>query len=249
MLIGGLIALFSLLLGSDGMPFLIPKEEKAITKVIVEKDTRKKLKVLFKEVGVREKAYKKDRKKFLKLLDKITKEQNSTPEDFAKIGREFQQKNADVYSFMVNIRIKLGSYVTDEEWAEIIEIGKKEFYKADKDYEKAWPKFEKRINKLNAKVRLGMSDSKSANLTQNKLTAFGLLTLKNAKLLNTYNVYENDVYNDIHSSLQELEAVSDELLELRSEVFDEYVEIHQFIASNCSPKEWQKVVKHLNKLF
>lgn len=249
MLIGGLLVLFSLLLGSDQLPLLIPEEGKAIKKVIVDKETRIKLNLLFKRVEEKEKEYKKDRKNFLKLLDKVTKKQSSSAEDFAKVGTGFQELNADVYEFMVDIRRSLGIYITDKEWEEIIGYSYKEYYKADKDYEKAWPKFEKRINKLNSRVRSAMSDSKSSNPIQKKLTAFGLLTLKNAKLLNTYNVYENEVFNNIHSTKEELEAVSAELLKLRAEVFEEYIAIHQLIASNTSPEEWDKIVNHLNKLF
>ena len=93
MIIGGLIALFSLLLGAEGMPFLIPEEEKAVKKVVVDKETRKKLKILFNKVEDREKVYKKERKVFFKQLDEITKNQNATKEDFSRIGEEFQEVN------------------------------------------------------------------------------------------------------------------------------------------------------------
>lgn len=249
MLIGGLIALLSLLLGSESMPFLIPEEEKVVRKVIVDKDKRKQLKLNFAMVGDKEKAYKKDRKKFFRLLDEVTREQSSTSEDFAKLGEEFQDVNAEVYSFMVNIRLSVGKIVTTDEWNEIIQVGEKEFYKSDKQYEKAWPRFEKKINKLNAQIRTMLANGPMAILIQEKLTSFGLLTLKNAKALNTYNVYENEVYNNIHSSKEELEAVSVELLQFRAEVYDEYVAIHQLIAKNTSEKEWRKIVKDLNKLF
>lgn len=249
MIIGGLIALFSMLMGADGLPFLIPKEEKAVKKVIVDKERRQKLKILFQKVADKEKAYNKDRKRFFKLLDETTNDQNSTAEDFARLGDDFQAVNAGVYDFMVDIRLSLGSYLTDEEWDAIIEFGKEEFYKADRSYEKAWPKFDKKINQLNARIRVTMVDEQKALIIQEKLTAFGLLTLKNAKALNTYNVYENEVYNDIHSTKAELENVSSELLALRAEVFDEYVEIHKMIANNTSEQEWKKIVKSLNKLF
>ena len=220
MLIGGLIALLSLLLGSETKPFLIPEGEKAVKKVIVDKNTRKELKVIFQSIEKKEKKYKKTRKKYLKDLDKFSKIKSVDNDELVALGKHIQKVNNETNDFMIKARISIGKHITDDEWKKIIEHAKKEFDKADKKYEKVYPKLEKALRKLSARITKELDNKEAAEMINIRLAGFAELTLKNAKKLNSYNVFENQVFANIHSTEEELKVVSLEMLELRTEVTD-----------------------------
>lgn len=249
MLIAGLIALLSMMLGDTSMPFLLPKEEKSFEKIIEDKTKKKQLKLIAKEIESKEDQYKKDKKAYLKEIEKLNLDRLATPEQFLLITDQIHHVNKDAFDYMVKVRLNIGELITIEEWDAIIEDGKKRYQKKEKQYEKAYPDFEKAIDKIISRIENTISDKEKAELIASQIRNFAVLTLENSKKIASYNIYEHPVSGNIQSTEAELKAIRPELLELRNEVVREYVAIHNLIAANTTEEEWPKVVKKVNKLF
>ncbi|RLD22483.1 MAG: hypothetical protein DRI71_07455 [Bacteroidetes bacterium] len=249
MLILGAIAILTLLLGSNDLPFLIPKEEKAINKVIVDKQTRKELKVIFTDIEKYEKKYRKEKKAYIKQLNRVNSDQLATAGQFQILGEKMENVNSNAQDFMISKRLAIKAIVTVEEWNSILAEGKKRYRKSEKQYDKVYPKFEKSMDKLVKGVRNTLFDTVKAEMIVDRMLKFSKMTLKNSKKLNTYNVFDHPVISNIESTENELKVLVPEMLSLRQEVLDEYVAIHNLIATNCTAKQWPKIVKRVNKLF
>lgn len=249
MLIAGLIALLSLLFGSNDLPFLLPKAEKAMHKVIVDRAKRKQLDDIFKRVEKYEKKFKKEKKAYIKQLEKLNSDQEARTEDFNAVGETILKVNSETLDFMVGIRLSIGALITQEEWTAIVDEGRKSYKKSEKQYVKVYPKFEKAVNKLTARIENIIADKAKAKLITDRISNFHKMTVTNSKELAAYNVFDNPVLGNIESTEAELRALNPDMLALRSEVFDEYVAIHNLISVNCTSREWTKVIKKFNKLF
>jgi len=249
MLIAGLIALLSLLFGSNDLPFLLPKAEKAMNKVIVDKDKRKQLDDIFKRVEKYEKKFRKEKKSYIKQLEKLNSDQKATAEHFNAVGETMLRVNTETLDFMVSIRLSIGGVITQAQWIAIIDESRKSYEKSKQQYVKVYPKFEKAVNKLTNRIEDIMDDQAKAKLITDRIQAFHKMTISNSKKLVAFNVFNNPVLGNIKSTEKELRALNPDMLRLRSEIFDEYVAIHNLIAANCTHKEWTRVVKKFNKLF
>lgn len=249
MLIAGLIALLSLMLGDTTMPFLLPNEEKSIKKVIVDKERKKQLDFIAKGIESKEDQYKKNKKAYIKELEKLNLDRSATAEQFLEVTDQVYQVNKDAFDFMVKIRLTIGELISVEEWDAIIADGKKRYHKNKTKYEKAYPDFEKAINKISNSVEKVISDKEKAKLISTRIKKFSVLTLENSKQIAAYNIYDHPVLSNIKSTEEELKAIRPEILELRNQVVKEYIAIHNLIAENTTEEEWPKVVKKVNKLF
>lgn len=249
MLIAGLIALLSMMLGDATMPFLLPKEEKSINKIIKDPVKSKQLKIIAKGIEEREDQYKEDKKAYTKELEALNLERLTTSEQFQIVADQIYHINKEAFDYMVKVRLSIGEFITVEEWNAIIDDGKKRYHKTETKYEKAYPDFEKVINKIIDRVEEVISDKEKAKLISARIRGFSILTIENSKKIAGYNIYDHPVLSDIRSTEVELNAIGPKILELRIEVVREYIAIHNLIAANTSEEEWPKVVKKVNKLF
>lgn len=249
MLIAGLIALLSLMLGDTEMPFLLPNEEKSINKIIKDPLKRKQLKIIAKGIDEREDQYKKDKKAYTKELEELNLDRLATPEQFQIVADQIYHINKEAFNYMVKVRLSIGEFITVEEWNAIIADGKKRYHKTETKYEKAYPDFIKAIDEIIDRIENTISDKEKSKIIAERLRLFSELTVENSKKIAAYNIYDYPVLSNIQSTEGELKAIRPEILELRNKVVREYIAIHNLIAANTSEEEWPKVVKKVNKLF
>ena len=82
-----------------------------------------------------------------------------------------------------------------------------------------------------------ISDKDRSELISSRLKQFYIVILENSKKLSAYNVYEHPILNKYQTTEDQLIAISLERAELRKAVINEYIDLHGFISSNCTPKE------------
>ena len=220
-----------------------------MSKVIEDKGKRKQLNAIFKDVEKYEKKFKKEKKAYLKQLEKLNSDQKATAEQFNVVGETMVEVNTETLDFMVNTRLSIGKVITKEEWLSIIAEGRKRFVKSEKQYVKVYPKLEKAVSNLNGRIESIIEDETKAKLITDRVKNFHKMTAANSKELNAYNVFDNPVLSNIESSEDELRLLNPAMLKLRKEVFNEYVAIHNLIAANCTAKEWRIVINKFNKLY
>lgn len=249
MLIAGLIALLSMMLGETHMPFLLPNEEKSIDKIIKDKVKRKQLTFIAEGIEEKESQYKKDKKKYTEKLEKLNLNRNATSAEFRVATDQIHRINKEAFSYMVKVRLSIDEFLTDQEWNAIITDGKKRYHKTKTKYEKAYPDFEKAINKLIVQIDNTIEDKEKSRLITKRIRMFSTLTLQNSKKISSYNIYDHPVLSDINSTEKELKLLGEEILKLRGEVVKEYILIHNLIVENTTEEEWPKIMKKINKLF
>lgn len=244
-----LITLLIRLMGDTSLPFLLPKEEKSINKVIMEKDRRNQLDFIVKGIGHKEKVYKKEKKSLLKEIEKLNLDRDATVEQFNKIADKIRATNEDAFNYMVTARLEIGNIITTNEWSLILADSKKYYQKTEKQYNKVYPAFEKSIQKLIKRIESSIDSKDRAAIVITHIKDFSGLTLKNSKELAAINVYEHPVLTNIKSTEQELITVGPQIQKLRNQVTEAYIALHVLIAANTTEEEWPKVVKKVNKLF
>jgi hypothetical protein len=244
-----LITLLIRLMGDTSLPFLLPKEEKSISKVIVEKDRRKQLEIIVKGIGNKEKAFKKEKKFLLKEIEKLNIDRDATVDQFNKIADKIRATNEDAFNYMVTSRLELGNIVTTDEWVLILADSKKRYQRTEKKYNKVYPAFEKSIEKLIKRIESSIDSEERTAIVITHIQDFSALTVKNSKELTAINVYEHPVLSNIMSTEQELLTVGQEIRKLRNQITEGYIALHVLIAVNTTEQEWPKVVKKVNRLF
>jgi len=249
MLIIGLIALLTMLLGDNDLPFLLPREEKSINRVIDDKEKHKLLDFIVKGVEDKEKQYKKDKKGYTKELETLNLDRHTTTEQFSEVANNIYITNDEAFRFMIKIRLSIAQVITTDEWNLILEDSRDRFKKNVIKYEKIYPEFEKTMEKIIKRVENVISNKEDAAIIAYQMRSFSKLTLKNSKELVAINVYDHPVLSNIEATEEELLAVAPEIHKLRTEVVEEYIAIHNLLAKITTEKEWPKVVKKVNKLF
>ena len=119
------------------------KEEKSIEKVIEDKEKRILLKHVVEGIEEKEDQYKRDKKAYIKELERLNLNRSATPEQFLIVTDKMHQINQEAFDFMVLTRLTIGGFITVEEWDAIIADGKNRYHKTKTKYEKAYPDFEK----------------------------------------------------------------------------------------------------------
>ncbi len=120
MLVGLFVLLFSILGGSDS-PFVIPKIEKTVMKVIVDKERKSEVKALFKEFNKEWKSLRKMRKKQAKQLKKNIKNYSTENKMLAEIASTSATQRSDINDKLVELRLSIQELITSEEWKKIID--------------------------------------------------------------------------------------------------------------------------------
>ena len=162
MIIIGLIFLLTILLGDNDLPFLLPREEKSINRVIEDKEKHKLLDFIVKGVENKEKQYWKDKKGYIKELEQLNLDRHSTAEQFSEVANNIYITNNEAFRYMIKIRLSIAQVITTTEWNLILEDSRDRFKKNVIKYEKIYPEFEKTMEKIIKRVENVMSDKDDA---------------------------------------------------------------------------------------
>ncbi len=243
------IALFLLIFGKPEGLTLIPKFNKNVKKHVESEENKKEILASIKDFKKAKKAHNKTEKKFLKHFA-VNSLKRDTPEEFFEISfkkMESAQNQFDQKS--VEIRLKVQELIKEEEWQKILDASEKGLLKEQKNNEKALQKLNKVIEKVKKKLAddlpnpdkqkqaLAIADQLHDDINQQVRAFFKI------------NYLENDTLRNLHATKTAIEAVTQDMKQIRKNIYDAFVEARFEMIEVTNEQEWDAIVKSINKLL
>ena len=245
MLVATVTALIILFSGGYEI-FFAENVEKGIKEYVLEKERRKELLDLTKEVKKRAKTYNKERKSNYKDFEALytnfntsDDELNAFFEDLTEIQREYQED-------FVEKRIEITDRITDDEWSNIIGLSREAYQKkADKQAKK-----KQKTKDHFAKTRKQVSEiakAENRDAIADQLDSFTERVTEFEKAMKNVNVLESDLLVKKSNSKQELLQLYDEMNNIRKKAFEAVIGFHQTVRANSSPEQGEAVLSAFYK--
>lgn len=249
----GTVTLISILLGGGGTfnIFVFDKIDKNIKKVVVDKK-RKDLLLTELKLGKKEiKAYYKDRKNDIKSLKSLNLDRTASKEMFEKLNSTFIRKRSEIDQKVIISRVELVQNITDEEWQEIMDLAAVEQEnQKNKDAEKeAKGKLKDDTDKLGKTIQDTIEDEEKREAVLSSFETFRNAFNEMEKDAITRYPSDNEILTNKNSEVDDLSKTLGSVTELRSRTYNAFVDFHFAIIEQTTEKEWQKIMKQVNKIY
>ena len=231
--------------------FLISDLDKGVKKFVVSKEQQKEILAEFK-IGKKEiKQLQKSRKATLKALKSINSDRNASREDFNAYHEELLEFITAVQDIILTTRIGVIQNITDGEWDQIMEFSSDNLMKSR---EKLQAKIDKGkvkdpFDEVKESITKHITDPKKQELALEALDELKESYIQLAGMLNKRNAVDMPVIKNKNSSREELLEIASEVNTLRSQAYEGLVDFHFKLLEYTSDKEWDKVIKSVNKLI
>lgn len=245
-MIVALAALFSMLfLGGVNEVFLIDKIEKGVKKEVVEKDRQKEILAELKGTKKYVGKYNKQRKKQFGTFEKMYKEQGTTKQEFANFFEELDKQRQEIVDKVIDDRVSVQAKIEAAEWDAILGL-------SGETVDKRQGKANKKVEKKGSPVLFGKTEKailKAVNDENKQKTLLeGLDELKGTfkefgNTLISINVRESEVLIRKDATKAMLKNTQSELNVERQKCFQELIDFHELVKSNCDAGEWKSIMK------
>lgn len=249
MLIGLFLLLSSLLFGGNPEVFYIDKIENGVKKFVTDKDRKKELDDVLKDYNNSVKEFHKTRDGYVKQLKSKSLDRN-TPDQWYKDffeARLVDRKN--IHAEFIDQRIKLQENITDDEWAQIMDLAKET---ADKLAEKREKQKEKEANKNYFKkqeqaITDHISDPNRQTNALKALKSYEQDFVEVAKAYEELNVNEAEFLDDRYATREDMQKLSDQLNSYQADLYASYRGFIRALIENTNEEEWGSIIKVFNQ--
>ena len=247
-MIVGLITLFSVLFfGGAADYYFVNNLEKGVNEYVEDKTVRKEILTDLKDVEALAKSFNKRRKSELKQLKKMNLDYEAKASDFNSFYDQLKEERRSFQSAVIDIRIKVLSKISDDEWQKIIALSNES---VEKDMQKSAKKEEKdSFVKLEECI---LTNVQEQNMQEKALASFNNLkgTLKTLEIeLAQINTKQNTAITNKQLTKQELLKESEDLNTLRTTAYKALQNFHFEIKLASDRESFVKIMKELNKLL
>jgi len=250
-----LIGLFSLLLslfsGGSMEVFYIDKIEDGVNKYVSDKDQKKVLKAMLKDYNKAVEEFNKNRKKYLKTLEKQNLDKTTAVEWYTNFFSHPLAERRELQDLFIDQRIKLQQKISQDEWDNIMKMSTDEAIKLEKKEQKKSSKQKSKVffEKQKDAIVANISDDEKLLLVLHELDAYE----KNAKEIqenyDDINTNESDLLADKNATKKELGELANGLNDLRQKMYDNYMQFFLVLKNNTSDDEYEKIIKEFNKVI
>lgn len=249
MIIAGLtMFLISLFGGGHETFFLNPDLKKNVKTYVLEEERKDEIFLLMKDSKKEQKVFLKSEKAYIKAYKKLNKDRNSTLEEHRVLVDEYLKEHVSIAAFSIDQEIAMKKLTTPEEWTNIMDavLEKKDKGKVEKKMNQASQIFFKNLNK-SVEDNIAESDSKMKILEiVNKLK----IDLDEFIPIAVELSYKNhEAMRDYNAPKEAYESSAIELINLRKQLSEDYLELRFQLLELTSEKEWKSIVKEYNKLI
>lgn len=245
MLIATITALIILFSGGYEI-FFAENIEKGIKEYVLEKDRRKELLDMTKEIKNGAKAYNKERKANYKDFEDLYTNYNSNEAELEAFFDDLTEIQLKYQDNFVDKRIQITEKITNEEWGNIVTISEeayqKKLDKQAKKKSKTKDPFEKTRKKISE-----VPDSQSQAQLLEQLDSFTEKISEFEKSMKEVNVFENELLVQKTNSKQDLLTLYDDMNEIRQKAFGHVIGFHQSVRSNVNEEQGEAILSTFYK--
>jgi uncharacterized protein YlxW (UPF0749 family) len=240
MLVATVTALIILFSGSYEI-FFAENVEKGIKEYVEEKDRRKELLDLTKQIKSRAKSYNKERKAYYKDFKELYTNYNTTEEELVSFFDGITEVQSKYQSDFVDLRIEITDKIEEDEWDRIVEFSGEAYRKKlekqakkNKKYKDPFVKTRKTIGEI--------QDQKSQEAVNSQLDAFVENVSAFEKSLKEINVLDDELLVEKSNSKEDLLTLYDNMNKIRQEAFKSVIEFHSVVRNNLEQEQGEIVL-------
>ena len=226
--------------------FFAENVEKGIKEYVLEKDRRKELLDMTKEIKNRAKTYNKARKANYKDFKALYTNYNASEDELNAFFENLTGIQRDYQNDFVDKRIEITERITDEEWANIVKLSEEAYQKKVDKQAKKKQKTKDNFAKTRKKVsEIQTQENREAITAQ--LDSFTERIMEFEKAMKNVNVFESDLLVKKSNSREELLQLYDEMNDIRKEAFEALIGFHRTVRSNSSPEQGEAMLSAFYK--
>lgn len=193
--------------------------------------------------------FSKRQKKRIKELQSLYKERSSVSTDFFNLYETYIADLNNLQNEGLIGREKIQNILIEKEWQDILESIDKKSEKVKRKKSKKRAKLLKSTQKTNKKALKRIKRDEKRKIVKEHLDAYLSEYINYATYKEGLNYYDNKVLRNRHSSKADISVLLDEQTAKRTDLYNDYVLLHQILIENTDEKEWNKVVRRINRLF
>lgn len=245
MLIATITALIILFSGGYEI-FFAENIEKGIKEYVLEKDRRKELLDMTKEIKNGAKAYNKERKANYKDFEDLYTNYNSNEAELEAFFDDLTEIQLKYQDNFVDKRIQITEKITNEEWGNIVTISEEAYQKKLDKQAKKKSKTKDPFEKTRKKISEVPDSQSQAQLLQ-QLDSFTEKISEFEKSMKEVNVFENELLVQKTNSKQDLLTLYDDMNEIRQKAFGHVIGFHQSVRSNVNEEQGEAILSTFYK--
>ena len=230
--------------------FFAENVEKGIKEYVMDKDRKKELLNMTKELKSRAKTYNKERKANFKDFKDLYTNYNTSEDELGDFFDNLTGIQLDYQSDFIENRIRVTEKITDEEWVNIVDLSeesfKKKLDKQAKKKSKKKPKNQDGFEKTRKKIA-EIPDQKSQEALLEQLNNFTEKKGEFEKSIKDVNVIESDLLVKKTSSKDELLTLYDEMNKIRTKAFEYVIDFHKAVRTNVNQEQGEIVLSAFYK--
>ena len=249
MIIGGLIALFSILFGGPESALFLDDFGKNAKKYVEDETRRQRVLSNVKSYNSMVKAHNKRAKGAEKQLDRMLIDPLVTPESFDLFFEARIVARMELQETYITMRLDVASSMTNEEWDQVIAASKEKYEKSLKDMDKSMDKLDAELDKVEAAVLKKFESEESKTSAASELEGFKTRVNELAQHHRDFNFYQEPVLMRRNASAGELHEGFTEANTTRKAVYEAFIESYFGLKEIANDEEWEGVAKQLKKFY
>ena len=245
MLVATVTALIVLFSGGYNI-FFAENVDKGIKEYVLEKDRKKELLDMTKEIKTRAKSYNKERKSNYKDFEILYTNYNTSEDELNAFFSNLTEIQRIYQDDFVEKRIEITERITDDEWAGIVKLSQEAHQKKEDKLAKKKQKTKEDFVKTKKKVA-EIPNQENRDAITDQLDSFTQNAAEFEKELNKVNVLENELLVKKSNSKQELLRLYEDMNVIRTKAFESVIEFHRTVRANASQEQGEAVLSAFYK--
>ena len=251
MLIGLFTLLAALFFGPEESPFILPKAEKKVKKMVLDKERKKEVLAIMKDYKKEWKALNKTKKKQTKTIAKLNKDRSADQKQLEELFEAFRDQRMELNNKLIDGRLKAAEIIEQDEWDNIMADVKVPKPKVEKKLTKAEAKAkikqDKKIQAIGDEVEAAFSDPGKREQATKYLLEFENNIVELLTTANNFNYKDQKALHSRDASREEILEVVEKLEDFRAKTHQSYLSLRQNLVKLSSDDDWPKLAKALNK--
>lgn len=253
MLIALAAMLISMMSGGPTSPYIVEDADKIILSSITEKTTKTEAKELLKVYEKEWKSSQKWQKKHRKAFKKSLADREVSNDQLEKSMEEFQQSRESVDDMLIDARLKLLAFLSDEEWKTILDeiesTTAKKGEKMEKSSYKRQLKLDEGMIKFKASASKYFEEASEKQAVEESIDRFmdqiaDIMYSNQDRLLSTL-----ETVKDKEANLEEMKQTSEVYHGFQRELNGSFLDLRSDFMKMSDDKQWAKLAKLLQSMM
>ena len=250
MIIGTITLITILFFGGPQQYFFVNDADKAVKKVIEDKELKKELTADIKEMKAIYKEFNKTTKATFKEFKALNVDRTATSADMQGYFDALMVERKTMQEASVDGRLATLEKVNDDQWNAIVEFSQQEAQKAiEKAEKKAAKKPQDGFEKVRSTVEKQIADEAKRTQALEAVDNFSEDFNGMQREFEALNSAESEMVTNKYATRDEIMILVGDMNEIRTNLFAEYLAFRQAINESTNQEEWDKVIKEIHKVI